>query len=93
MKGAYQVLVIYDITDNRRRNHFAKKMNSYGCRVQRSAFELTVTKTRLKGLLQEIPCMIKSTEDNVRVYELTERSLAHCLGVAKPNVYEEVMIV
>ena len=32
------VLIIYDIVDNKRRNHFAREMNGYGFRVQKSAF-------------------------------------------------------
>lgn len=37
------ILVIYDIVDNKRRVRFAKKMNGYGFRVQKSAFEAMVT--------------------------------------------------
>ena len=34
------ILVIYDIVNNKCRTDFAKKMNGYGFRVQKSAFEV-----------------------------------------------------
>ena len=37
------ILVIYDIVSNKRRNAFAKKMNGYGFRVQKSAFEAMIS--------------------------------------------------
>lgn len=38
------ILVIYDIVDNNRRVKFAKKMNGYGFRVQKSAFEAMISR-------------------------------------------------
>ena len=35
----YFVLIIYDISDNKRRNNMVKILSSYGFRVQKSAFE------------------------------------------------------
>ena len=35
----YIVLVIYDIVDNKRRNHMVACLERYGVRVQKSAFE------------------------------------------------------
>ena len=37
------VLIIYDIVDNKKRLAFAKKLNGYGFRVQKSAFEAMIT--------------------------------------------------
>ena len=44
------LLVIYDIVSNKRRNAFAKAMNGYGFRVQKSAFEAMVTKALYRKL-------------------------------------------
>ena len=40
-------LLIYDIIDNKRRTKFAKFMESYGKRVQKSAFELRLDKKKM----------------------------------------------
>ena len=45
------ILVIYDIVSNKRRAAFAKKMNGYGFRVQKSAFEAMITVNLYKKLL------------------------------------------
>ena len=39
------VLIIYDIVDNKKRFAFAKKLNGYGFRVQKSAFEAMITES------------------------------------------------
>jgi len=63
------VLVIYDIIDDKRRNNFVKLLESYGERVQKSAFELIIDKKQYKNLINKIPSLI-SNEDNIRVYEI-----------------------
>lgn len=63
------VLVIYDIIDNKRRINFAKLMEHYGVRVQKSAFEMIITVNQYNDILKKIPRYI-TDEDNVRVYKL-----------------------
>ena len=78
------ILVIYDIVDNKRRVRFAKKMNGYGFRVQKSAFEAMITENLYRRLLHDIPELIDRRSDSVRVYkirgygEVMEKSA--CLG-------------
>ena len=48
------VLIIYDIVDNKRRNRFAREMNGYGFRVQKSAFEAMIPEHLFKKLLKKI---------------------------------------
>ena len=64
------ILVIYDIVDNKRRVRFAKKMNGYGFRVQKSAFEAMVTENLYRHLLHDIPELIDCRSDSVRVYKI-----------------------
>ena len=53
-KKKLYILVIYDIVDNRRRVAFAKKMNGYGFRVQKSAFEAMITENLYRKLLKNL---------------------------------------
>ena len=64
------ILVIYDIVDNKRRVRFAKKMNGYGFRVQKSAFEAMITENLYRRLLHDIPELIDRRSDSVRVYKI-----------------------
>lgn len=68
-KIMYSVLVIYDITDDRRRTRFARLLESYGRRVQLSAFEFWLDEIRYRELKEKMNKMTDG-EDNVRIYEL-----------------------
>ena len=48
------VLIIYDIVNNKCRTDFAKKMNGYGFRVQKSAFEAMITESLYRKFIDEI---------------------------------------
>ena len=87
------LLVIYDIVSNKRRNAFAKAMNGYGFRVQKSAFEAMVTKALYRKLLKEIPMMIDATEDSVRVYKLRGTGEVRLFGMNEQIKNEEVLII
>lgn len=65
----YLVLIIYDITDNKRRQKMVKYLESYGIRIQKSAFECLLGKKLYMELTAGIPKLIVS-EDNVRIYRL-----------------------
>ncbi len=88
---SYLVLVIYDIPDNRRRTRFAKFLESYGFRVQKSAFEAQLNKTIYETLVASIPQHI-GQEDNVRVYKIRGTSEVIAWG-SKVEDQEEVIIV
>jgi CRISPR-associated protein Cas2 len=66
------ILIIYDISDNKRRNKFAKLLEGYGKRVQKSAFEALLTMQKYNKLIEEIPGYInvKNGEDSVRIYRI-----------------------
>ena len=49
------ILIIYDITDNRRRLKFAKLLEGYGKRVQKSAFILIIKKERTMCVFIALP--------------------------------------
>lgn len=67
--GKKLVLVIYDITCTKRRTKFVKFLESYGVRVQKSAFEMILNNSQYTELIKKIPVFIDDT-DNVRVYKL-----------------------
>ena len=47
------VLIIYDIVDNKRRVKFAKFLEGYGKRVQKSAFEAMLSSQRYEKMVRE----------------------------------------
>ena len=87
------ILVIYDIVSNKRRTAFAKKMEGYGFRVQKSAFEALVPERLYKKLLEEIPGSIRKDEDSVRLYRITGQGEVTLFGINETIKDEEVIII
>lgn len=87
------VLIIYDIVDNRRRNKFSKKMQSYGFRVQKSAFEALVSDTLFHKLQKEIPKYIDPKTDSVRMYRMTGYGEVNLFGQNTKIEAEDVIII
>ena len=87
------VLIIYDIIDNKRRTKFAKEMNGYGFRVQKSAFEALIEDSLFAKLLKEIPSLIDDQVDSIRVYRMTGYGEVDLFGVNQKIEAEDVMIV
>lgn len=87
------ILVIYDIVSNKRRVAFAKKMNGYGFRVQKSAFEAMISEKIYKKLLCEVPKLIDPEEDSVRIYRITGYGEVSLFGINDTIEKEEVIII
>lgn len=75
-------LLIYDIASNRRRTKLAKILESYGARVQYSAFEFTLNSVKYKEMISQASKMADS-EDSIRVYELDFDNCNTMYGVRK----------
>ena len=79
------VLVIYDISDNRRRTRFATLLSGFGFRVQESAFEATLAKRHLTRLLERVDRFARP-EDNIRIYRIRGTGAVTFYGAgALPN--------
>lgn len=69
-RGKKYFLLIYDISDDKKRTKFAKILEGYGVRVQKSAFEFFLSPMQYHKLKKVIPLYL-SEEDNVRIYHLS----------------------
>lgn len=82
-------LIIYDISDDKRRRKLAIFLEGYGKRVQESAFEFCVSKRIRRDIIDKIPSLIKD-DDSVRVYpiEFTNKviSWGECVDFIKSDV-------
>lgn len=87
------VLIIYDIVNNSRRTKFAKLLLSYGFRIQKSAFEAVITKSKLMKLNHEIPSYINEKEDSVRVYQIKGTGNVTTWGPKDNYNVDDVIIV
>jgi len=65
----HYILLIYDISDNRRRIKISKLLEGYGKRVQMSAFECFLNTKQYDKLVHSIHKIAKK-DDNIRIYDL-----------------------
>ena len=91
-KDKYLVLIIYDISDNKRRLKLAKHLESYGTRVQKSAFEAWLTKKKISKLMDSLRKIVQ-TEDNVRIYKLKGYGEITVMGSQNFVNEEDVIII
>ena len=88
----YIVLIIYDITDNKTRNKMVACLEKYGVRVQKSAFEAYITKRKYHKLMQEVPFLIDTDTDSLRIYLLDSYMAVHSWGRGDTHT-EDVIIL
>ncbi len=87
------ILIIYDITNNSKRVKFAKLLLGYGFRIQKSAFEAVLTKTKYEKLKQEIPEFVDKEEDSIRIYQITGKTQVVAWGKEQQYNIEDIIII
>lgn len=88
----FQIVVIYDIVDDKRRYHMSKTLLGFGERVQRSAFECHLTQRKYEQMIAEILPLIDEEEDLLRVYKLTGNTQTQVWGKI-PETFDEDLII
>ena len=94
MPTTAQIVVAYDIADDKRRNRVAKCMEGYGLRVNYSVFECVLKPQKLKKMKQELNKLIKPSEDSIRIYRLCRSCIAETetMGVG-PERFEQLGLI
>ncbi len=72
-------LAIYDVTDDRERGRVADILEGFGVRVQKSAFEIRLTKTHRARLLREIEALALES-GWLALHRLDEGARRHVVG-------------
>ncbi len=88
MKEKVRVLVIYDISDDRRRRSYMKLLNSFGYRIQESAYEAYLSNQKYDKLLKSLKRM-ENSQDSVVLYKLNSICDITCFG---DTSYQERLI-
>ncbi len=86
------VLIIYDITDNKKRLKLSKLLLGYGFRIQKSAFEAMITKRKYKELLERLPAYT-SSEDSIRVYKIIGKGQVMSFGKRTEEENEDIIVI
>ncbi len=87
------VIVVYDISDNKRRTKLANFLEGYGRRVQYSVFECFLSYSQVEALYEKVQKRVKPEEDNVRFYWISKKCAEKTLTIGSdlpeqpPNYY------
>lgn len=87
----YIVLVIYDITDNKRRTELVHCIEKYGLRVQLSAFECFLGVGQYQKLMKESSVIINEKQDSLRIYFLGDHTKVRTWGKVMEEVAEVII--
>ena len=85
-------MIIYDITDNKKRLKLSKMLLGYGFRIQKSAFEAIISKRKYRELLERLPAYA-SAADSIRVYKIIGKGQVASFGRKEENTNEDVIII
>ena len=80
------VLIVYDISHDRRRTKLHDALLNYGTPVQYSVFECIVDPERLAQMKAAVDRAIKPRQDRVRFYYLCQECLARTEITSGPEV-------
>lgn len=86
------MLIIYDIINNAKRVRLAKLLQGYGFRVQKSAFEATISKKKYDKLLVDLK-KFDADEDSIRVYKIIGKGQVTNFGMKIDNQQEDIIVV
>jgi len=84
------VVVVYDISSDRRRTKLHKTLEQYGTPVQYSVFECLLSDKRLAAMCRDVAKVIKPKVDRVRYYYLCQACLKKVRVTSGPEVVSEV---
>ena len=87
------VVVVYDISDDRRRTKLHNTLLNYGSPVQYSVFECILEGKRLAEMKEAVGRVIKPRRDRVRFYYLCESCLARTEVTSGPEVLHETDVI
>lgn len=68
-------VIVYDISNDKKRSKIAKILLSYGDRVQKSVFECDLSDRQIEDLRKKLEAFEYESEDTIRMYFLELSSL------------------
>ena len=90
--GKLYVLVIYDISDTKKRNKLFKLLNSFGYRIQYSAFEAILSPAKIEKMKKGIERIV-DVDDNVRIYKIRGKGAVTIFGKGELITSEDVVFI
>ena len=95
MHEKYFLVVVYDISNDRRRTRLHKLLKNYGSPAQYSVFECLLTRQEITQMKQEVKKLLRPKIDHLRYYFLckTCQGKTDIIGRVDMVKQQEVIVV
>ncbi len=95
MRNEQFVVVVYDISDNKRRTKLHKRLQDYGTPVQYSVFECVLPAEDVEKMKRVVAKIIRPRKDHVRYYVLCHacRQRVVVTGFREVTAKPDVLVV
>ena len=87
------ILIVYDISHDKRRTRLHNTLKDFGTPVQYSVFECLLDEAGLKRLKKAVAKVIKPRLDRVRYYPICQRCLRGVEVTSGPEVLHETEVI
>ena len=89
------IMVVYDISDNKKRTRLHKTLRRYGDSVQYSAFECIISEEQFRQMRKEVEIVLGEEARGVRYYDICEEChrKVKTFGRAKTTSLKPVYII
>jgi len=87
------IVVVYDISNDKRRTRLHNVLMDYGTPVQYSVFECLLEAKELNKMRQAIERVIRPRQDRVRYYHLCQQCLSKTEVTSGPEVLHETDVI
>ena len=87
------IVVVYDISDDKRRTKLHNALLNYGTPVQYSVFECLLEAEQLDKMKQAVNRVIRPREDQVRYYYLCQQCLKKTEITSGPEILHETDVI
>ncbi len=88
-----QIVVSYDIVEDKKRTKLAKTLLNFGTRVQYSVFECNLNKKQLQEMKKQALKFVDEKKDSLRIYRLCDECSKVIESVGIKRGWEETDVV
>lgn len=87
------IVVVYDISNDKRRTRLHKALKNYGNPVQYSVFECILEKDEIKKMKKEIKKILRPRSDHLRYYYICQACQGKIEVVGRTEVTKEEKVI
>jgi len=91
--GQQFIVVVYDISDDKRRTRLHDALLNYGTPVQYSVFECLLDADQMAQMKRAVERVIRPRKDRVRYYHLCQQCLSKTEVTSGPEVLHETDVI